>query len=261
MAIRKTISKTGAVRYYEDGRRLTDKQGAIKFVRQEFRTYAQNPLLRSNLTAYEARVFRNSQNAKKGRDRVSDFARGRYRFDGKFVSDRVFKDNPILQRAYKDKNLRNYKEFEGLASWQEVSDLLDNKILYNTLKLAVPIKNEEWKPREDVIFRQGKVTEIYAALDTINDELESMGRPPYTLKVIMPSGVEIIGNKQGVKAIERFTETAIREKMEYDDVFAYLNLPYKFVWPYMVVDLGELESNLGKYLKRFGSDDLKPATK
>lgn len=252
MAIKRTQSKTGQVRYYEKGKRLSDKQGSIKFIRQEFRTYAQNPLLRSNLTTREARIFRNTQNSRKGRDLVSDYSKTRYRFDGKFVPQRIFKDNPLLERVYKSKDLNSYKEFQNLESWQQVSDLLENKIIYNTFRLAVPIKNEAVKPRQDVTFKRGRITEIYALLNAVNKELERGGKPPYTLKVVMPSGNEITG-KGATKAIDDFVESKVRESLAANDVFAYVNLPYKFVWPYMVVDLAEMEQNLGSYLDIYES--------
>ena len=252
MAIKRIQTKTGQTRYFQDGKRLTEKQGAVRYIRQQFSDLAQNPLKRSNLTTYEARVFRNSQNAKKGRDLVSDFAKGRYRFDGKFVPDRIFNDNPILKVAYKDKDLNSYKEFQNLTSWQQVSDLLENKIIYNSLPLSVPIKNEDVKPREDVLFKKGRITEIYALFNELNAELKSKGKPPYTLKVLMPSGAEFDG-KDGVKAIESFVDQKIRERSDNNSVYAAINLPYRFIWPNMVVDLGEFEENIDAYLDIFGS--------
>lgn len=252
MAIKRTQSKTGQVRYYQDGKRLTEKQGAVKYIRQQFSDLAQNPLKRSNLTTYEARVFRNSQNAKKGRDLVSDFAKSRYRFDGKFVPERIFKDNPLLQRIYKSKDLNSYKEFQNLTSWSQVSDLLENKIIYNNLPLSVLIKNDEFRPRQDVTFKKGRLTEIYALLNEINAELKSKGKPPYALKVVTPSGLELTG-RDAVRAIESIVEQKVRERSEDNSVYAAVTLPYRFVWPFMVVDLAEFEENIDAYLDILGS--------
>lgn len=252
MAIRRTLTKTGSPRYYQDGKRLTEKQGAVKYIRQQFSDLAQNPLKRSNLTTYEARVFRNSQNAKKGRDLVSDFAKGRYRFDGKFVPERIFKDNPILKLAYKDKDLNTYKEFQNLTSWRQVSDLLENKIIYNSLELSVLIKNDELKPRQDGTFKKGRLTEIYALLNEINAELKSKGKPPYTLQVLTPSGNKLTG-RDAVRAIESLVEQKVRERSEDNSVYAAINLPYRFVWPFMLIDLAEFEENIDFYLDILGS--------
>lgn len=84
--IKRTITRTGEARYYQGGKRTTAKEGAKKYVRQEFQRAAPG-----ELTKQERTIFNRFQAAQKIAPKAAAQAEGRLRFGGRFVKDTIKK--------------------------------------------------------------------------------------------------------------------------------------------------------------------------
>lgn len=107
MPIRRTQGRDGRIYYFsENGRRLSDRTGARRYVRDNFES-----IDRSQLTQRENRSFAASQRA-----------RNQFRFEGQFVP------NPfnILQRFVRSANLpANTRDLTNLFNREQLNTILD----------------------------------------------------------------------------------------------------------------------------------------
>lgn len=84
--LKRVVTRTGEARYYQGGKRTTAKEGAKKYVKQEFARVAPG-----ELTKQEKTIYSRFQAAQKIAPKAAAQAEGRLRFGGKFVKDSIKK--------------------------------------------------------------------------------------------------------------------------------------------------------------------------
>jgi hypothetical protein len=205
--ISRKVAKNNQIYYFENGKRLTEKAGAAKFVKTFF-----SQIDPAKLSPQEAKSYRGKTSAQKSKAVIKEQASQRLRFKGRFVPK-------YLQRLLVEQKLIDPKEREIQREYTEAKNYGD---FLKEIKSLVPktafLRQSEWglpsAKRErttfesvidivetiesdplfsslelNVIDEKGKlITNRVKALETIrdweiqtlNDIMEVGGNPAYT---------------------------------------------------------------------------------
>jgi hypothetical protein len=182
--ISRTLASNNQIYYFENGKRLTEKEGASKFVKTFF-----SQIDPAKLSPQEIKSYRGKLAAQQGKSKLKKEASGRLRFKGRFVPT-------YLQRLLIEQKLIDPKETEIRREFTEVKSFGD---FLKEIKDLVPktafLRQSEWalpsQKRERTTFES-----VIDIADTINtDPLFST----LELNVITPKG-DVITNR--IKALE-----------------------------------------------------------
>jgi hypothetical protein len=245
--IQRSVGKDKRVRFFKNGKPLSNKnnEASRAFVNQDFRRLVSSPTAQATLTPFEKLVLRNKQNALKGRDIISEKAQKssakRYRIKGRVVSKDVqntIEFNPSLKVLFKDKNLNSDPKLKNVQTSKEALDILSDMIaLRLTKQVQVIIDNDDWinfdRFRPEGTF--SRPIEVLNLIEELNSEIPET-EPPSQLKVITPSGEELIG-QDAYEELDRFIVQITDENRSREGVAALFFLPYKYVSPFFIVDL------------------------
>jgi hypothetical protein len=182
--ISRTLASNNQIYYFENGKRLTEKEGASKFVKTFF-----SQIDPAKLSPQEIKSYRGKLAAQQGKSKLKKEASTRLRFKGRFVPT-------YLQRLLIEQKLIDPKETEIRREFTEVKSFGD---FLKEIKDLVPktafLRQSEWalpsQKRERTTFES-----VIDIADTINtDPLFST----LELNVITPKG-DVITNR--IKALE-----------------------------------------------------------
>ena len=197
MAIRKTIkrvvTKSGQIRYYANGKRVSEKSGRRRFIKQ-------NPNVSyTNLTEGEKRSLRASQAAKKNW-KFKNLARVQYAYV-KILSDLGVIDeqgipNNDLYYAFDAKGKRLFENFEDIVKY------IDDRAKKNPLVF-------QWCNERGLPNYRGRTYENFAndrltSIVDIVDLLDSKAYQKYKFVVIDENGEQHSGRVLGLLALRDF---------------------------------------------------------
>lgn len=249
--IKRSVGKDKVIRFFKNGKPFRNKnnEAAKAFVNQDFRRLVSSPTAQATLTDFELLVLRNKQNALKSRDIISEKAKKssaqRYRIKGRLVSKDVANTinfNPSLKTRLKDKNLNNDPLLKNVQNSKEALDILSTMVITKLAKenpVQVIIDNDDWinfnRFRPEGTF--SRPIEVLNLIDEINQLIPDT-EPPAQLKVITRSGVELTGN-DAYEELDRFIVQITTENKQREGVAALFFFPYKYVSPFLIVNLND----------------------
>jgi len=191
--ISRTLASNNQIYYFENGKRLTEKAGAAKFVKTFF-----NQIDPAKLSPQEIKSYRGKSSAQKSRSVIKEQASQRLRFKGRFVSK-------ALQRLLVEFSLIEPNEREIRREYTAIDNFGDfEKEIQRLIPKTAYLRQSEWglpsAKRERATF-----VSIIDIVDTLqNDRLFST----LNLNVIDVDG-ELITDR--VKALEAIRDWEIDE--------------------------------------------------
>jgi hypothetical protein len=264
--IRRTIK--GKVQFFKDGEKLPNKSGEPRFEKQQQRK------AKAARQAREIKKFVSKNNrvtftqggkrlpAKKGLESFNkqQAAFNVFRFSNGVPASRdvqqTLRAYPRISKAIKDKLFKNSDDFKNAKTNEEVMAIL-NKLISEedkTIKLITLIDNPEFKDRI-----MDKPVDIYNLMDVLKQQAKDLGwkKPKVPkLKVIFENGNFVTG-KAAIEALFDW-DTEIFEQLKKKFGFAvggYIPLRVKFISPFIVVDLREMNDEwIMDNARFFGSD-------
>lgn len=191
--ISRKVAKNNQIYYFENGKRLTEKAGASKFVKTFF-----NQIDPAKLSEQEAKSYRGQTSAKKSKAVIKEQASQRLRFKGRFVPK-------YLQRLLVEQKLIDPKEREIQREYTEAKNYGD---FLKEIKSLVPktafLRQSEWGLPSEKRERTTFVSVIDIVENIQNDSLFS------TLKLnVVDVDGELITDR--VKALEAIRDWEIDE--------------------------------------------------
>jgi hypothetical protein len=182
--ISRTLASNNQIYYFENGKRLTEKEGASRFVKTFF-----SQIDPAKLSPQELKSYRGKLAAQQGKAKLKKEASTRLRFKGRFVP--TYLQRLLIEQKLIDPNEREIRrEFTEVKSFgdflKEIKDLVPKTAFLRQSEWALPSQKRERTTFESVID----------IADTINtDPLFST----LQLNVITPKG-DVITNR--IKALE-----------------------------------------------------------
>lgn len=206
-------------RYFQDGKRLKDGAGRLKWIKQNFeqidKPYSKNPI---NLTAKEVKTF-------KQRKAQSDLFRYKGKAITKFMTE-VLKarqlipydtdERDILKLRGKDGSLlfKNYGQFE------QAFETAKKNLLQTTFTSLMGV--EGWRGR----------TQNESAISVL-EALGLVGYDGWKLEIILSDGTIIRGKEAGMEAIREFEENETDERTKWQDNVAAVSFTYDIDWDFV----------------------------
>jgi len=216
--ISRKVAKNNQIYYFENGKRLSEKAGAAKFVKTFF-----SQIDPAKLSPQEAKSYRGKTSAQKSKAVIKEQASQRLRFKGRFVPkylQRLLVEFKLIDPNEREirrefTEVKNFGDFEkeiqqlipktafirqsewGLPSAKrerttfesiiDIVETLQNDPLFSTLQLNL-ITEEKKNKAGRIIKKKELITDRVEALETIrdweiqtlNDIMEVGGNPAYT---------------------------------------------------------------------------------
>jgi hypothetical protein len=188
--IKRIVAKNGEVRYYQNGKRITAKKGASKFIKQ-------NPTAKP-LSDREKRSQKALKNYQKG-----------WKFKGNSIQqvyvELLEKFGVISTKNIPNNDLSTLKTATGkplFNSFEEIKKFIDDKAKRDPLAFQFCVEKglPNYRGRDFDSFANNKLTNIVDIVDL----LDSQSYKNYTLSVIDESGDEQRGRVKGLLALRDF---------------------------------------------------------
>ena len=253
--IKRSVGKDKVIRFFKNGKPFSNKdnQAARAFIKQDFDRLVSSPSAQDRLTKFEELVLRNTQNARKGAPKTSVAAKSssakRYRIKGQLVSQDVANTinfNPSLNTRFKDKNLNNDPSLKNVKNSKEALDILSNMVvtkLATDNPVQVIIDNDDWinfnRFRPEGTF--SRPIEVLNLIEELNKLIPDT-QPPAQLKVITRDGRGLVGN-DAFEELDKFIVQITDDNRKTNGVAALFFFPYKYVSPFLIVDLNEFNED------------------
>lgn len=209
--ISRKLAKNNQIYYFENGKRLSVKSGASKFVKTFF-----NQIDPAKLSEQELKSYRSKKGADKSRSAIKEEASQRLRFKGRFV-------NKSLQRLLIEFKLIDPKEREIRREYTEIKNFGD---FIKEIKSLVPktayLRQSEWglpsQKRDRTTF-----VSIIDIVETIqNDRLFST----LNLNVIDDKGKLITDRIKALETIRDWEIDEIENTMNEGKNAAYISFSH-----------------------------------
>ena len=253
--IKRSVGKDKVIRFFKNGKPFSNKdnQAARAFIKQDFDRLVSSPSAQDRLTKFEELVLRNTQNARKGAPKTSVAAKSssakRYRIKGQLVSQDVANTinfNPSLNTRFKDKNLNNDPSLKNVKNSKEALAILSNMVvtkLATDNPVQVIIDNDDWinfnRFRPEGTF--SRPIEVLNLIEELNKLIPDT-QPPAQLKVITRDGRGLVGN-DAFEELDKFIVQITDDNRKTNGVAALFFFPYKYVSPFLIVDLNEFNED------------------
>ena len=254
--IKRSVGKDKVIRFFKNGKPFSNKdnQAARAFIKQDFDRLVSSPSAQDRLTKFEELVLRNTQNARKGAPKTSVAAKSssakRYRIKGQLVSQDVAKTinfNPSLNTRFKDKNLNNDPSLKNVKNSKEALDILSNMVVTKLMPKDNPVQviidNDDWinfnRFRPEGTF--SRPIEVLNLIEELNKLIPDT-QPPAQLKVITRDGRGLVGN-DAFEELDKFIVQITDDNRKTNGVAALFFFPYKYVSPFLIVDLNEFNED------------------
>jgi hypothetical protein len=188
--IKRIVAKNGEVRYYQNGKRITAKKGASKFIKQ-------NPTAKP-LSDREKRSQKALKNYQKG-----------WKFKGNSIQqvyvELLEKFGVISTKNIPNNDLSTLKTATGkplFNSFEDIKKFIDDKAKRDPLAFQFCVEKglPNYRGRDFDSFANNKLTNIVDIVDL----LDSKSYKNYTLSVIDESGDEQRGRVKGLLALRDF---------------------------------------------------------
>lgn len=210
--LKRVITRTGEARYYQGGKRTTAKEGAKKYVKQEFKRVAPG-----ELTKQEKTIYSRFQAAQKIAPKAATQAAEKLRFGGRFIKNTV----KLLLEELKIIGPTSLKEMKKeFPDVKNYGDFL-KKIKELTPKSASAGGSEYGLPNE-----KRNRTEFESTIDLAKEIDKNPLFKAITLVVIDEYGNETKGKVPGLEAVRDWEVEKIEEAMKSDKGAAYVSFQH-----------------------------------
>ena len=210
--LKRVITRTGEARYYQGGKRTTAKEGAKKYVKQEFQRVAPG-----ELTKQEKTIYSRFQAAQKIAPKAAAQAAEKLRFGGRFVKNTV----KLLLEELKIIGPTSIKEIKKeFPDVKNYGDFL-KKIKELTPKSASAGGSEYGLPNE-----KRNRTEFESTIDLAEEIDKNPLFKSLTLVVVDEYGNETKGKAPGLEAIRDWEVEKIEEAMKSNKGAAYVSFQH-----------------------------------
>lgn len=202
--------KTGNFRYYVNGKRITTKQGAKSYVKQNL-----NQLNKANLSKQEQKSYQATLNAQKGAAAASKRTKESFRFKGKFLDKSIAKYLEKITPG--QRNLE--KRYPGVKDYGQLLKELQKDLQSNMNLFALDEASQYGLPNE----KRNRVI-----LENTADIIETLKNdfPGYSLNVITKTGDKIIDYKKAIVYIAKWENSEIKNETEGNPNAAYVRISY-----------------------------------
>jgi hypothetical protein len=209
--ISRKVAKNNQIYYFENGKRLTEKAGASKFVKTFF-----SQIDPAKLSEQEAKSYRGQTSAKKSKAVIKEQASQRLRFKGRFVSK-------ALQRLLVEFSLIEPNEREIRREYTAIDNFGDfEKEIQRLIPKTAYLRQSEWglpsEKRERATF-----VSIIDIVDTLqNDRLFST----LNLNVIDEKGKLITNRVEALETIRDWEIDEVQNTMNEGKNAAYIRFSH-----------------------------------
>ena len=234
--------KSGNFRYYVNGKRITTKQGAKSYVKQNL-----NQLNKANLSKQEQKSYQATLNAQKGAAAASKRAKEAYRYKGKYMDKVISQFLKLVSPS--QKNLE--KRYPDVKDYGQLLKELQKDLQNNLSLFELSDVSQYGLPNEK---RQRRVLENTAdIIETLKTDY-----PGYSLRVITTEGKQIDDYKKGIIYIAKWERKKIAEAKEEGKTLAYIKFSYfpsvNIVEKILIIDLKEQKDK--KQDNRFSTEEM-----
>lgn len=241
--IKRIVTKSGQVRYYADGKRLKDRLGKKRFVKQ-------NPNL--DLSKYT----QSEKKSLKSLQRYNDA----WKFNGVQIQEvyiEILKKLGVPVNKAVNKDLATILDDKGKPRYRRFMDVqkeIDKKAKTdkNFLRFLVEKGMPNYRGRDYETFKDNKIKNI----TDLSDVLDTEALQNYTLVVTDPEGDEHRGRVKGLLAVRDFEINVGEEIMKLSSNSAFLRFDYSYKLDFknreMKIDLQKTNKykELSDYLDR-----------
>ena len=210
--LKRVITRTGEARYYQGGKRKTAKEGAKKYVKQEFQRVAPGELTKQEKTIYSR--FQAAQNIA---PKAAEQAAEKLRFGGRFVKNTV----KLLLEELKIIGPTSFKEMK-----KEFPDVKNYGDFLKKIKELTPESASAGGSEYGLPNEKRNRTEFESTIDLAEEIDKNPLFKALTLVVIDEYGNEAKGKAPGLETIRDWEVEKIEEAMKSDKGAAYVSFQH-----------------------------------